>query len=223
MDRTLTRFEERKAEVEFYFSVLTEILKPDSTVQVVDNHRFGRMLKSNFLLMLYNLIESCIRSGFEEIYEAVESEGIPYKELSDALRDIWSSYEISKAVQETATKRTYSKRVKEIINHVISQTPLVLPKDALDICGNLDAKQIRELLQSHNIIFLDTNAGEKHRILLVKAKRNSLAHGDESFDEAARELTLDDLEAVKDEVLVFINDVLSGMKRYYDQRLFAQN
>jgi len=57
--------------------------------------------------------------------------------------------------------------------------------------------------------------------LTVKTKRNSLAHGDESFDEAARDLTLEDLEKIKSEVLIFIEDAIKGMELYYNNKLYC--
>lgn len=186
-----------------------------------DNQRFGRILKSNFLLMLYNLIESCVRSGFEEIYDAIKNDGICYKQVSQALKDIWSGCEISKAAQSNAIASTYAQRVKIIIDTVLASKPLEITKDALDISGNLDARQIKTLMRSHDIAFVETVPGDKFKILLVKNKRNSLAHGEESFDEAARDSSIDDLENIKDEVFTFINDVLTCMRAYYDQRKYA--
>ena len=171
--------------------------------------------------MLYNLIESCIKSGFEEIYEVVGSDENSYLKINEALRDIWSSYEISKSYKDTSTRQTYAQKVKDIINQVISNSPIILTRESLDISGNLDARQIKELLHLHKIFFTETNPDkEKYNILKVKNKRNKLAHGDESFDDAARDLTISELEEIKDEVLTFINDVLNGMKNYYDNKLY---
>lgn len=64
---------------------------------------------------------------------------------------------------------------------------------------NLDARKIRELLEKHGIDFTETNNGDKPHMLTVKNKRNSLAHGAESFDIAARNLTIEDLEKIKTE------------------------
>ena len=220
METTIAFYEERRLEIEFYYSILDELAKPNSSIKTVDNSRLVRILKSNFLLMLYNLIESCVRKGFESIYAAVKDSGEPYSKISVELRSIWSNYEISKAHKDTATKQTYSQRVKEIIEHVISNQPIIITRDALDISGNLDAKRIRELLKNHKIRFSESMKDDKTWIFEVKKKRNALAHGDESFDEAARELTISDLETVKDEVLIFIKDVLDGMMDYYKQKLY---
>jgi hypothetical protein len=170
--------------------------------------------------MLYNLIESCIRSGFEDIYGAVKESGEPYPNVAEALRDIWSSHEISKAHKDTANRETYGKRVKEIIEQVISNNPLVITRDALDISGNLDARQIRTLLDIHKITFSESVQGDKNNILTVKTKRNALAHGDEAFGDAARDMTIEELEEIKDEVFIFISDVLLGMTNYYEAKKY---
>jgi hypothetical protein len=143
--------------------------------------------------MLYNLIESCIRSGFEDIYNAVKESGEPYPNVAEELRDIWSSYEISKSHKDTAGRETYGKRVKEIIAQIISNNPLVITRDALDISGNLDARQIRTLLDIHKISFSESVHGDKNNILTVKTKRNALAHGDEAFGDAARDMTIEEI------------------------------
>jgi hypothetical protein len=222
MNGTIELFGERKSEVEFYYSVLVEIVKPDSSIITIDNHRFARILKSNFLLMLYNLIESCIRSGFEDIYSAVKESGKPYAEISEELRDIWSNYEISKAHRDTAKHQTYARRVKEILEQVISENPIVITREALDISGNLDARQIRKLLCTHKISFSESEPKEKNKILMVKTTRNKLAHGDEAFGDAARDLTVEELEDIKDEVFTFLNEVLAGMRTFYDQKAYIR-
>ena len=56
----------------------------------------------------------------------------------------------------------------------------------------------------------------------VKKKRNSLAHGDESFSRCARDLTLVDLEEIKDTVLLFISEILTGMDKYYDEKQYLR-
>lgn len=222
METAIEFYEERRIEIEFYYSILVELSKPRSSIKTADNRRLERILKSNFLLMLYNLMESCVRKGFESIYEAVKESGEPYSRISVELCGIWSDYEISKAHNDTATKQTYGHRVKEIIGQVISNRPITITREALDLSGNLDARRIRSLLKEHNILFSESGPGDKTWIFEVKKKRNALAHGDESFDEAARELTIIDLKTIKDEVLVFIKDVLGGMKSFHERKLYIR-
>ena len=57
---------------------------------------------------------------------------------------------------------------------------------------------------------------------MVKTKRNNLAHGDEAFGEAARDLTIEELEDIKDEVFVFLDEVLDGMKLFYERKSYIR-
>ena len=68
MQNTLSIFADRKQEIEFYFSVMVEIDNGNPNIQTVDNTRFYKIMKSNFLLMLYNLVEACIVSGMTVSY-----------------------------------------------------------------------------------------------------------------------------------------------------------
>ena len=81
-----------------------------------------------------------------------------------------------------------------------------------------DARTIRELLDNHNIDIADKR--DKFHMLTVKSKRNALAHGEESFSDCAREITISQLKEIKDEVLSFIGEVIICMTTYYDTQLY---
>lgn len=220
-------FETRKAEVELCYSVLLDLNldeQPSGKTTVIDKmhtERFAPILKSNILLMLYNLVEACVTSGFVEIYDCIKDNSLAYKDLIDSIRNIWSNYEIRKAYNGTATQMTYERKVQNIIATVITDRSIVLTKDALTISGNLDARAIRELLDSHNIDISDKR--DKFHMLTVKNKRNALAHGEESFSDCAREITIGQLADIKNEVLSFIGEVTTCMAAYYDTKLYRIN
>lgn len=226
MNRTIALFEEREIEINFYYSILKELDSSSGKINTLDNARFERILKSNFLLMLYNLIEACITTGFIEIYEAIEGHGNTYVDLITEFQRIWSDYKISEPSENTANHGTYKKIVRNILSDILENKPLEFQtsdqikftKNILQISGNLDARAIRELLNDHNITFTDQT--DKPKMLIVKRKRNQLAHGEESFGDSARDFTVSDLEDFKDEVLGFIKAVLDTMKEYYDNKRY---
>lgn len=109
MNRTIMLFEERKTEIEFYYSILKDLDSSNGKINTIDNARFERILKSNFLLMLYNLIEACITTGFIEIYEAIEIHGNTYVDLITEFQRIWSDYRVSEPSENTANQGTYKK------------------------------------------------------------------------------------------------------------------
>lgn len=218
MQNTLSIFEERKAEIEFYFSVIKQLDTGNSGINTSNNTRFYKIMKSNFLLMLYNLVEACIVNGIMEIYESVKDEGCTYDQVINELQSIWIRYKIKQVYGTETNISTYEKQVKGIIKMIADNTVLIIPKGAVKISGNLDAKKIKEICDMHKIRYHLQLKGEK--LELVKRERNNLAHGDVSFSDCARDLTIGDLTQIKRETIIFISDILAGMKKYYDEKQY---
>lgn len=221
MNNTFSLFDDRKSEIEFYYSIMLDIEKDSEKIQTIDNSRFLRILKSNFLLMLYNLIEACIVSGMMEIYESLKNSCSSYGDLIDEIRTLWSNYKIGEIYMSSGIRSSYEKGVQDIITQVINQQPIFLERQALGISGNLDAKRIKALCDKHRIRYIASD--DDGCLRMVKEKRQNLAHGDESFGDCARDMSLSDLEYIKDEVIRFIGDILKGMKDYYDNKLYLKN
>ena len=187
--------DDRKSEIEFYYSVMVDFDNNTNVLQTVDNQRFFRIMKSNFLLMLYNLVEATFTTGMLEIYDQLKSDECSYANVIDEIQNIWRDYKIK-------------------------DTPLVLSKSMMGINGNLNAKQIKAICDKHRIRYCvsdDSLVLEK-----VKKKRNSLAHGDESFSVCARDLTISDLETIKDTVIQFISEIVVGMETYCDEKQYLR-
>lgn len=214
-------YEDRKSEIEFYYSVMVDIDDESrNTLQTVDNQRFFRIMKSNFLLMLYNLVEATFTTGMLEIYEQVKQDGCSYESLIDEVQKIWRDYKVREVYKAESGLNVYTNRVKKIVEDITQSTPLIMTKGMLNINGNLNAKQIKDICDRHRIRYRVT---DDQRILeKVKSKRNSLAHGDESFSHCARDLTLSDLETIKDTVLLFISEILNGMDQYFDEKQYLR-
>lgn len=218
MQNTLSIFDDRKQEIDFYFSVMIEIDNGNPNIHTIDNTRFYKIMKSNFLLMLYNLVEACIVSGMMEIYEDLKNDNCSYNQVIREIQEIWYKYKINEIYGPATERIAYENRVQQIIENITTNAPIILAKDALGISGNLNAKKIKEICDKHKIRYrLATSGASLER---VKRERNSLAHGDVSFSDCARDLTIGDLENIKDEVILFLTGILDGMKNYYDQKLY---
>ena len=220
MNNTFSLFEDRTSEIEFYYSILLDIENNTGKIQTIDNSKFFRILKSNFLLMLYNLIEACVVSGMLEIYESLKQSESSYNELIDAVQQLWSNSLISNIYKSGGTRSSYEHTVHEIISQVITEQPIFLNRAAFDAGGNFDAQKIKKLCDIHQIRYVASD--NDGCLKTVKEKRQHLAHGDESFGDCARDMTLSQLEHIKDEVIRFIKAILEGMKDYYDNRLYLK-
>lgn len=214
-------FEDRKTEIEFYYSVMLDVNdETKHTINTVDNQRFFRIMKSNFLLMLYNLVEATFTTGMLEIYDELKEDNCSYESFIDEIQNIWRDYKVKEIYKPESGLSTYTNRVQKIVNDITQNTPLTLTKGMLGINGNLDAKLIKDICDKHRIRYRVTD----DQLVLddVKKKRNSLAHGDESFSRCARDLTLSDLEIIKDTVILFISEILNGMDAYYNEKQYLR-
>ena len=220
MQNTLGIFEDRREEINFYYSIMNEIESADGRIETIDNNRLIKIMKSNMLLMLYNLVEACVVSGMMEIYERLKNDGCSYGSVICEIQNIWAKQEINEIYGPTTERSAYENRVQRIIQNITSESPILLSRDALGISGNLNAKKIKEICDRHRIRYhLETRGESLER---VKLERNNLAHGDVSFSDCARNLSLSDLEKIKDEVFLFIEGILKGMKDYYDGKQYRQ-
>lgn len=213
--------EDRKSEIEFYYSVMVDIdNNSNDTLRTVDNQRFFRIMKSNFLLMLYNLVEATFTTGMLEIYDQLKSDGCSYANVIDEIQNIWRDYKIKEVYKSDSSLSTYTKRVQGIVLDITQNTPLVLSKSMMGINGNLNARQIKAICDKHRIRYCVSD--DQLVLEKVKKKRNSLAHGDESFSVCARDLTILDLESIKDKVILFISGIAAGMEKYCAEKQYLR-
>ena len=221
MIQTHEVYNNRKEEIEFYYSVMVDAEDETKNVlNTINNQLFFRIMKSNFLLMLYNLVEATFNTGMLEIYEKLKQENCTYSSVIDEIQKIWRDYKVKEVYKPDSQLVTYTNRVKSIVTDITQNTPIALSRSMLGINGNLNAKQIKDICDKHRIRYRVID--DQLTLEKVKSKRNSLAHGDESFSRCARDLTLSDLETIKDIVLKFICDILDGMDNYYDGRQYMR-
>lgn len=221
MQNTIGIYKDRKDEIEFYYSIMIEINGKSGKIKTKDNRRFFKIMKSNFLLMLYNLVESCIVNGMTEIYEGLKNDVCSYNDVISEIQSIWSKSQISRVYGQATKKSTYENKIEYIIKTITKNEPIILSKDSLNKAGgNLNAKTIIDICDSHKIRYKLETKGES--LERVKLERNKLAHGVVSFSDCARELTLGDLKNIRDEIVIFLDNILLGMKTYYQGKLYKK-
>lgn len=106
MQNTLGIFEDRKEEINFYYSIMIEIESAEGRIETIDNNRLIKIMKSNLLLMLYNLVEACVVSGMMEIYEDLKNDGCSYSSVISEIQNIWAKHEINEIYGPT-TERSW--------------------------------------------------------------------------------------------------------------------
>lgn len=165
-------FDDRKNEIEFYYSIMLEFdSNQTNVINTIDNARFFRIMKSNFILMLYNIVESTISSGIQEIYENLMSEHCTYNMVIEELQNLWRNYKISEVYRPESKLSTYTNKVKEMVGDMTSETPILFYKNMSGLNGNLNARQIKRICDIHKIRY---SASDDDQILDKVRKKGML-------------------------------------------------
>lgn len=97
MQTTIEIYNQRRDEIELYFSAIKQLYQATDIIdeeEKMDFHKdeFIKILKSNILLMIYNLVESSVMGGIIEIYEKLKSQNLSYQTVSNEIKNIWFSF-----------------------------------------------------------------------------------------------------------------------------------
>ncbi|MFW2554256.1 MAE_28990/MAE_18760 family HEPN-like nuclease [Aliarcobacter butzleri] len=225
MVNTKTDFDQRKKEIEDYFSFLdildkeTTFLKYMKDAQYIEEEiskDIQRILIANSFLILYNLIEATIRNSIVEIYEKIREDGVSYNDLSQNLKKIWIKNKTKNLKEGNFNVNTLQTNVESIINNVIDNEIVLLTKDDIDISGNIDAEKIRTLAKE--IGFDKTSNGSN--LVTIKNKRNGLAHGNHTFYDVGKDFTVGDIENFKKETFLYLQDVITNIEKFINERKY---
>lgn len=226
MQVTIDTFNDRIGEITFYYDALKALYESKHACndgQKYYEDDFLKILKANALLMIYNLVESTIMGGIIEIYDDLQQQGITYQQVRQEIQDIWFVFKFNQVFDKNAHYNSYREKAIELINSILNGDTLILDRKATNVSGNLDAKKIRQVCNEHGISF-NTDPKCRGGLVLsdVMEKRNNLAHGTLSFVECGRDYSVEDLERIKSETILFLQGIVTGMKDYYDRHLYLQ-
>ena len=226
----LLKLNERDRELEAYMRFLAQLDQKSAALRIpygtkwrtrkIDD-RIVKILKANFFLLLYNLIEASIRDAFQTLYSAVTADGCTVRAIKEDLRLLWIDAAVDKLQSRTANQNSYRDLTRRIVKEAIDDIAASLNADDLRFGGNLDAARIRRSCKDHGVSVRThpkAKGGEKLR--LVKDRRNELAHGTLSFAECGRDYTLPQLVEIRRETLVFVRGILKNVDRYATTKAF---
>lgn len=230
METVLADFQQRADEVRSYLRLLKEMERPGSqlhnpnkasyrTSAIQDDWR--RVSKATAYLLIYNLVESSIRSAFERLYQAIEGEGCTLRGLSKKLFDLWVDQKHRSITRETASPKNYKEAAAAMVQAVMEDQVAKLLANLLPMSGNLDADAIRDLCHCHGVpISVPSSTKGGVYLGVVKEQRNALAHGNKSFSDCGREVTVADLERIANQTQVFVRAILKNVKRAISVKAF---
>lgn len=219
MTNTRSEYNKRLHEVEIYFDALSFLDNGSCTISCINimgeeltmpvNENLSRILKANGFLLLYNLIEATVRRSIAAVFNAIHSSSPTYTKLSSELRKLWVKQE---------SKNASLDKIISITESVLTNELLSFREDCINISGNIDAQEIRNILKQ----FGSNEISNGRNLKIIKDKRNNLAHGEFSFSEIGKDYTIQDLAKYKEDVKSYLDKVLDEIQQYIDSKCYLK-
>ena len=210
----------RLQEIEVLLALIREIERPRSKIRgvVPSAAQSVTTLKASSFLLLYNVIESCVRMAFQQTYAEMQQEGVRFEDFPDGIREIWIKQEFTVPL-DTANQSTYLQRARGIADSVAGRGVPRLDPRKLPISGSLDSHSIQKLCTKHGVsLRMAKRARGGAELATIKEKRNALAHGHKSFAECGREYGVDDLERIYKQTKHFLGSFTRSVSRFNSSR-----
>lgn len=233
-------FEERSAEITLYFELLNDLIDKDARLifplpldapadtpqrQKSIPKDLTHTLKANGILLLYNLMEATMATAIEDIHTQIEADPeLGLDDLSEPLRR--RALERFKPTSDGLAEHLRHPLSRSMLRHWLEdhRKSIKRAKNPL-FSGNIDAKLIRDIAAMYG--FSAQTDAEKTRnggnLVKVMTKRNELAHGSLAFKECGTNLSFDELLRIKDEVINYLDGILSNIETYINQLQYLRN
>jgi MAE_28990/MAE_18760-like HEPN len=224
VEEAMRKFNTKVAEIHTYFRLLHATDASDvrlmigstapSRVEIIDSLT-RKILKANGFLLLYNLVESTVKTSVESLYAAIKRERLVYGQVRTELRAVWVRQQFRELdVGEAPTSR-YREKAREIIDVIVSNSVLELDAKHLPSRGTLDARLIKSICDHCGLTPRFRKAAQGgNDLVTVKARRNALAHGDESFAECGGTFSVGELSLIKKRIIIYCHDFVRGVHAY---------
>lgn len=199
---------EKKIEANQMFEIISDI----QSSGVANAITKAAMLRSAFVLLLYNMVESTAFLVFERVHERVATEH--YGSLCDEMRKIWVDYFFSHHGSSD-----HHIHMEGTLDQTLTFPLLeVFSKKVKLFSGNLDGKKLNELLKKYGVGPI--TAPGRDKLVIVKNRRNSVAHGEDMFKEACRDLSDSDLTELRDSTFAALDDLVANVETFLARRAY---
>lgn len=218
-------FLEHKDEINLYYDFLEEIINhqarliidpPQNDIKTIKMENTA-ISKSSFVLMLYNCVESTVVNCLDAIIRTIEIDGCKYPDLINELQ-IASLAAYDFRLRECISKDKRNELLKAQVDFSTGLSVVNVDLKSLVgsssqglFAGSLDAREIRKLFARLGIDLSSLSCVEMQHI---KNCRNKLAHGECSFQEYGRNLSIQYLRVCKNNTIAFLGGLIDKVKEY---------
>jgi len=204
-------FNERKQEVNTFIKFI-KIIEEEPTYSSEI-----KILKSQAILMLYNLIEGTVNKGISSIFDKINDNSLKHDETSEQIRIMWFRYFKLHLDDQGGHLQSLSSIDSFISTHVnIDINQFRENNPSYFKAGTLDSGAIKIILKKFAI---DFNSSE-YKLQEIKKERNSLAHGEKSFTEIGHEKSVRDVRVTRVKVIKFLKLYVTEIEQYISNQSY---
>ena len=222
----------RTGEIESHLLLIKELTAAAIARQGIANLQRVEMehvdvLKSGFLVHLYNVVEAVMTKILEEV--AADVIRYPPAKWSSLVRTEWvrtragveggieSHQRLSRTVKvvDEAIEGAVNVAFRVSYERNWSDAEITKVSDRLGCSLQVNSEVVRRACHER---FQDDFAPMQY----IRHKRNSLAHGNETFREGARQLSSQDLQRLRCTVVEYMESVSTSFTSYLETRSFLQ-
>lgn len=233
MGALLDEFEQRRAEADHFLKLVIQLSSSSDPLPgkrrdreraplIYANELSVTLAKASYFLVLYNLVEATIRSGFTAIWDEVHSGDVAISVLSESMKLVWLKHEFRKIDPYSSNATTYRRAAAGILEFSLGdQTPRVIFRN-LSGGGNWGLAELRDICAEHNLKFSPPPSARGGTDLdSVRDKRNKLAHGSMTFEEIGRGVSVSELRGASSRVISTMRYFVRQVERYMSKAGYA--
>lgn len=214
MDNIKKDFVKRRKEAELYLDYL-DTLNQELTVNDV-----FPMLKANYYLILYNIVESTFNSCVKRITQEIDIKNIKYAKLNNKLQETYFKYH-AKQIQNKNQENSF-KHVSSILQFSATKSKLNYSGIEFDINGNLDIEKMIYIAKKIGFsIESDNRDKAAPKLKDIKNTRNSLAHGNISFMDFGRQKAVSDLKS-NNAIFDYLEEIISNVSDFLSNKEYLK-
>ncbi|MGP5406672.1 MAE_28990/MAE_18760 family HEPN-like nuclease [Psychrobacter celer] len=181
-----------------------------------------KTLRASTYLLLYNLMESTMSESIDAIHETIKEEGHSLLDLSEKLH---------KVILQSFSKGLTEEKVSEFSrdNGDVRERLFDLGYDKKKLfSGNIDCGVIKIYCKKYGIQispyrYNDTPlVWDPEVIKAIKQKRNSLAHGSESFAQCGQNMLIDNINKNLESVEAVLMGVFNGLNEFLTRQKYLR-
>lgn len=203
MESFKSGFEERKKESQLIIDMIRSLESETGSIKKT------AILKSTAIMILYNTVESTLYNALQMIHEKLIL--CNFSLLCEKHRELYIEGHFGTLSNVSKIKIKLEQLLDEKLTF-----PNIDKLQKNIFSGNVDRQLFNEICKKYNIPYcISKKYGQS--FLKVKDIRNSLGHGNQSFSEACRGITLRDIEKCHKDIFASLEIFVTRLEYYIAQ------